>query len=169
MMLVTSGWMLLAMPKSISFREAFTMTKLAGFKSLWTIPVWKRQNIPKWLTWINCQKRNVWQRERLEHYRVCVWCGPPPACSSSRTFSPVGWLSCGSVAKCSDPGSHTPSACRCSGRLIHCGDVEQIHSIRIPACLRQFRMFSFNIHIIHTIQQSIVVLRTVENSFQHRN
>lgn len=39
--LVTSGWILLAMPKSINFNEAFTMTKFAGFKSLWTIPARK--------------------------------------------------------------------------------------------------------------------------------
>lgn len=38
MMLVTSGWILLAIPKSINLSEAFTMTKFAGFKSLWTIP-----------------------------------------------------------------------------------------------------------------------------------
>lgn len=39
--LVTSGWILLAMPKSINFNDAFTMTKFAGFKSLWTIPAHK--------------------------------------------------------------------------------------------------------------------------------
>lgn len=37
-MLVTSGWILFAMPKSISFSDAFTKTKLAGFRSLWMIP-----------------------------------------------------------------------------------------------------------------------------------
>lgn len=42
MILVTSGWILFAMPKSINFSEAFTMTKFAGFKSLWTIPTQKR-------------------------------------------------------------------------------------------------------------------------------
>lgn len=37
-MLVTSGWILFAIPKSISLSDAFTITKFAGFKSLWTIP-----------------------------------------------------------------------------------------------------------------------------------
>lgn len=38
MTLVTSGWILFAIPKSINFSEALTMTKFAGFKSRWTIP-----------------------------------------------------------------------------------------------------------------------------------
>lgn len=38
MILVTSGWILFAIPKSINFSDAFTMTKFAGFKSRWTIP-----------------------------------------------------------------------------------------------------------------------------------
>ena len=127
----------------------------------------KDKNILEWVTWINCQQRNMWQRERREHYRVCGWCGPPPACSSSRTSSPTGGPSCGFVARCSGPGSHTPSACRCSGQLIHCGDVQQIHSISIPACMRQFRKFTFNMHTLNTTQQSIVVLIRHDNSYQH--
>lgn len=42
MTLVTSGWILFAIPKSINFSEAFTMTKFAGFKSRWTIPAQRR-------------------------------------------------------------------------------------------------------------------------------
>lgn len=49
MMLVTSGWILFAMPKSISFSEAFTMTKLAGFKSLWIIPIQNTHTHMQWL------------------------------------------------------------------------------------------------------------------------
>lgn len=50
---------------------------------------------------------------------VCGWCGRPPACSSSRTSSPVDSQLCGFATKCSDPSFRTPSACRCSCWLFH--------------------------------------------------
>lgn len=63
MMLVTSGCMQLAMPKSISFREAFTMTKLAGFKSLWTIPARGRRDTPTMTHGMNTLTQGkTWER-----------------------------------------------------------------------------------------------------------
>lgn len=53
MMLVTSGWILLAIPKSINLSEAFTMTKFAGFKSLWTIPT-RRPSTDSVKIWAIC-------------------------------------------------------------------------------------------------------------------
>lgn len=95
MMLVTSGWILLAIPKSINLSEAFTMTKFAGFKSLWTIParpstvsVKNRDSYCNILKHIK-KKKKSWQNLRQKNNHVCEWYGQPPACSSSRTFSPV--------------------------------------------------------------------------------
>lgn len=128
MMLVTSGWILFAMPKSISFSEAFTMTKLAGFKSLWIIPIQNTHAVVRsdhQLLWHLWHLNNTGSGSQLivggtrEMNRVCGWCGQPPACSSSRTSSLEGSQFCAFATKCSDPSFHTPSTCRCSCWLFH--------------------------------------------------
>lgn len=130
MILVTSGWILFAMPKSINFSEAFTMTKFAGFKSLWTIPTQKRYlqllDIPDhfphhFASW--------WHKIRWIYNHVCGWFGQLLACSSSRTSSPADSPLCGFATMCSDPSFHTPSACIYSCWLFHCNYIENDHAI----------------------------------------
>lgn len=131
MILVTSGWILFAMPKSINFSEAFTMTKFAGFRSLCTIPTHKikrellknRIMLEFHTTFRMDAAAAVKGRGKDNH--VCGWFGQPPACSSSRTFSPVDSHLCAFVTMCSGPSFRTPLACRCSCWLFHC---KQIYS-----------------------------------------
>lgn len=143
-MLVTSGWILLAMPKSISFRDAFTMTKLAGFRSLWTIPA-ERTHSASEMTGsafvakgpeTHCGSRRWRRKKERKKNHVCGWFAQPPACSSSRTSSPADSRLCGFGAKCSDPGFHTPSACRCSCGLFHCKEKLQVQCAFVPHLLR---------------------------------
>lgn len=69
MMLVTSGWILLAMPKSINFSDAFTMTKFAGFRSLWTIPGKTNTAVTKIK---KGSRKHTWNR-RIRDKEPCLW------------------------------------------------------------------------------------------------
>lgn len=132
--LVTSGWILFAMPKSISFSEAFTMTKFAGFKSLWTIPAQKTylELLENLIILVFQTTRRIddgLARAIEKENRVCGWFGQPPACSSSRTSSPADSQLCGFATTCSDPSFHTPSPCRCSCCLFHCKHIYNHHDM----------------------------------------
>lgn len=132
-MLVTSGWILFAMPKSINFSEAFTITKFAGFRSLWTIPAQKicmeLLQMQIILVFEPSSKQYWGVRAIKKANHVCGWFERPPACSSSRTSSPVDSQLCGFATKCSDPSFHTPLACRCSCWLFHCKHIYKHHGI----------------------------------------
>lgn len=136
MMLVTSGWIRFAMPKSINFSVAFTMTKFAGFKSLWTIPAYGTQHIHCWfiISVINkvilaCELASHCDNQWWKENHVCGSYGQPPAFASSRTSCPVSSQSCGFATRCWGPNFHTPSACRCSCLLFHCKHT--IHAVII--------------------------------------
>lgn len=62
-------------------------------------------------------------RQKADH--VCGQFAQPPACSSSKTFSPGDSQFCGFSAKCSDPSSHIPSAYRCSCWLSRCKHINR--------------------------------------------
>lgn len=152
MTLVTSGWILFAIPKSINFSEALTMTKFAGFKSRWTIPTqWRyfelREIIDKYLKKNKKNIQSTWSIMRLwicNH--VCGWFGRPRACSSSTTSSPVDWQRCVFAATCSDPSFRTPSACIYSCWWSHCNNI--------------FNRYNFSSQMNHSVsyEASAVVL-----------